>query len=62
MKQAWPWFVAVGLGYVLMVIGVLFMVPKPWNFVVALVVLLMALRFVFTIQKVSQMGAKREQK
>lgn len=58
MKQAWPWFIAVGIGYVLMIVGVLYMVPQPWNLAVALVVLLMALRFVFTVKKVSQMGVK----
>ncbi|HWI51915.1 MAG TPA: hypothetical protein VNT01_07225 [Symbiobacteriaceae bacterium] len=59
MKKAWPWFIAIVLGYVLLIGVVLYLVPMPWNLVISAVVLLMAVRFAFTIRKVSQLGARR---
>lgn len=35
-------------------------VPAPWNYVAAGVVALMAMRFLFTIKSVSQLGSRRK--
>lgn len=59
MKKAWPWFVAILLGYVLLIGSVLYLVPMPWNLAISAVVVLMALRFAFTIKNVGQLGARR---
>jgi len=62
MKEAWPWVAAVALGYVSLIVGVLFMVPLPWNILTAVFILLMALKFMFTIMKVARMGPKATRK
>jgi hypothetical protein len=58
LKYARPWFVAVMVLYLAFVIGVLLLVPAPWNVVVAIVITLMALRFYILIRKVSDIGKK----
>lgn len=62
MKKAMPLVVAVALGYVGLIGVVLYLVPSPWNWVVSLVVLLMAVRFAFTLKAASHLGEKRAHK
>ncbi|MDF2628992.1 MAG: hypothetical protein K0R39_2823 [Symbiobacteriaceae bacterium] len=62
MKKAMPLIVAVAVGYVGLIGVVLYLVPAPWNWVVSLVVLLMAVRFAFTVRTASHLGEKRVHK
>lgn len=59
MKKAMPLIVAVAVGYVGLIGVVLYLVPSPWNWVVSLVILLMAIRFAFTLKSASHLGEKR---
>jgi glucose dehydrogenase len=58
MKKALPWIVMVVVGYVLLIVGVLYLVPGPWNWVISAVVLLMAARFLFTVRKAAELGRR----
>lgn len=59
MKKALPWIVFVTIGYVLLVIACVVVIPKPWNYVAAGVVALMAMRFLFTLKATARLGARR---
>jgi hypothetical protein len=59
VTKALPYLIAVGVGYLLLVIVCFWVVPKPWNLVGAGVVTLMAVRFFATVNQAKKLGTRR---
>lgn len=62
MKKSLPWVAAVIVGYLGVMVAVLYVLPVPWKWAAAAVIALMATRFAFTIKAASRLGmGKRSQ-
>lgn len=62
MKSTFPWVIAVLVLYAIVVIVVFWAAPFPWDWIAALFVTLMAVKFFFLIRKVGDIGHKRSLK
>ena len=58
MKKSLPWVVAVILGYIGVIVAVIYVLPAPWKWAAVAVIALMATRFAFTIKAASRIGMR----
>lgn len=58
LKRATPWLLVVALGYILLIGVIFYYLPSPWSWVVAVLVVVKAVIFLWALSRASTIGTK----